>query len=171
MSSLNENDSEVPHIVLPFLTFNERSFYDDSSVSVVTHSSKPTISNLLEECLLKTPKYNSYRLYENEKSISSKNIRQILKDELEALKDVRYDPNTSRELATKLSNNIKEGVKKLNYDRYRVISSVYIGNDFNQSMKIASKAIWNTSTDIHESYVFKQKNMYAVAVVFLIQQE
>lgn len=104
--------------------------------------------------------------------IPLRRIRQIMQEELNLLRAVQeYDSRKSRELAMKLSESIKRRVKSLNLSRYRIISTVFIGNDNNQSVNIASKALWNSSIDIHESCVFSEKQMYAVAIVFLIQKE
>ena len=167
MTSIFSDGSDFASL-LPFIHFNGVSVRDDTTHSVMTHFSQPGAKRKSKGSHARTT-HNTYRLYE--KNIHSAKIQHILKEELNVLRNVRYDPEKCRELSTTLSNTIKDRIKKLNLWRYRVISSVYIGNDCNQSINIASKSMWNSSTDLHESCVFHENNLYAVGIVFMVQQE
>ena len=98
-------------------------------------------------------------------------VRQILKEELNTLRGILYDPITFGPLDVKISNSIKHRIKALQLHRYRIVSSVHIGNRCNQSMEIVSKCLWDCAIDSYERFVYEEGGLYAAAVVFLVYQD
>ena len=90
-----------------------------------------------------------------EKTGNLKGIKCILKEELSSLEGVPYDPVVSGRLTMELSKSIKNRIKALHLERYRIISCVHIGTRNQQSMEIASKFLWDSTTDYHEKFVFE----------------
>ena len=54
----------------------------------------------------------------------------------------------------------------LEFDRYKLIVQVDIGEFKGQGIKVASRAVWDTTTDSYASASFKSANLFAVAMVF-----
>lgn len=116
---------------------------------------------------------NTYRLEpeENKKFTSSK-TQQAIQDVLEChLKDVRYTPIEAGPLTLDLCAMIKNRVKDLGFDRYKIIVDVVLGQRNDQGLEAASRCIWNTSTDSYASFVYQNESLFAAGTVFGIYFE
>ena len=94
---------------------------------------------------------------------------EILEEALEGLDC--YDPVKCRALSTILSEDIKQRVKWLNYERFKLVCLVHIGSINGQAMQIASRCLWNDSVDSFASASFKKGDMFAVALMFAVYKE
>lgn len=95
-------------------------------------------------------------------------IQEVL---LENLKGKKYDAFLCKEMSKKLSELLKQRVKFLGYSRYKLLSLVYIGEIRNQGLRIASRCLWNQTTDSVAEGCYRNGNLYAVATVFGIYCE
>lgn len=103
------------------------------------------------------------------------------------LKGVRYDPTKVGQLCVKISNQIQQEVKseqfnfklktttislskyvstEFQFDRYRFIVDVAIGEFQGQGVKLCSRCLWDTATDASATATFRNGTIFAVAVVF-----
>ena len=100
-------------------------------------------------------------------------VKKIMDDVLEeAMEGLdRYDPVKCRTLSTALSEDIKQRVKWLNYERFKLICLVHVGSINGQGMQIASRCLWNESADSFASTSFKKKDVFAVALMFAVYKE
>ena len=89
------------------------------------------------------------------------------------MKSETYDPNASAQMTKTLSQIIKDAVKDLNYDRYKIVCVVTIGELLNGDVGImqASRCVWDTNWDTFASGVYKNKTLYGVATVYAVYQE
>merc|ERR1719436_690670 len=65
-----------------------------------------------------------------------------------------------------VSNDIKAAVKELNIPRYKIIVQVVIGEQASQGIRVASKFLWDVTSDNWASYTFQNPTMFAVGMVF-----
>ena len=94
-------------------------------------------------------------------------IRAMLKDVLTAnLSEVDYEPTSCRQLSKSISDDVKNRVKELHVQRYKIICVVHIGQLANQAMRVGSRCLWDTNYDTYTSYQFKNGSLFAVATVF-----
>ncbi|XP_065832764.1 dynein light chain Tctex-type 5-B-like [Oscarella lobularis] len=95
-------------------------------------------------------------------------IEKVLKSFLEK---ETYHPTTSRQTALTLSNLIKDRVKELGLSGYKYVVEVHVGSTAGQSMRIASRFLWNTATDNYASGRFHNSSLFAVAIVYAVYYE
>ncbi|KAK3089776.1 hypothetical protein FSP39_006420 [Pinctada imbricata] len=77
----------------------------------------------------------------------------------------------SKTLCILLGEEIKEKVKKLQYDRYKVVTHVLIGELNNQGLEVASRCVWDTALDDYASCNFRNKNLFCTASVYMVYHE
>ncbi|KAI8619960.1 Tctex-1 family-domain-containing protein [Chytriomyces sp. MP71] len=109
---------------------------------------------------------NTYKLKPDRK-FQSEPVRRIAEEVLQnTLKKAKFDPNKIADLSAKIGNEILAGVKKLEYDRYKIVVDVTIGEFKGQGIRVASRCLWDTTTDTYTSASFKNASLFAVAIVF-----
>ncbi|XP_050500344.1 dynein light chain Tctex-type 5-A [Diabrotica virgifera virgifera] len=130
-----------------------------SSNSLLTPASEP-------------PKYaNTYRL-EPINHFNSEKVDNILKEiMLEALENLNYDPEQCAKQAKWASLMIKSKVKELNFDRYKIISIVSIGEKHDHSLTMVCKFFWDSDKDGFSSYTTENTHVYGVALCFGLYYE
>lgn len=94
------------------------------------------------------------------------------------LKGIKYDFALVPELTQKIANELLQSVKTLECDRYKLLVDVHIGEFKGQGIKVASRAVWDTTTDTYASASFKnvpsfltKGSLFAVAMVFALYYE
>eukprot|EP00736_Rhodelphis_marinus_P012861 Rmarinus@m.26314 len=90
-------------------------------------------------------------------------IQKALKEELEGKK---FHADESRQTCLKLTDQIKAEVKKLGFPRYKIMVQVVIGEIKGQSVRVASRSLWDADKDNYASASFKNSSLYCVAMVF-----
>lgn len=94
-------------------------------------------------------------------------VRNILKEVLtETLAEVNYEPNTCRQLTKSISEDLKQKVKEMKIQRYKIICLVHIGQLGQQAMRIGSRCLWDTNFDSYTSYEYKNGSIFAIGTVF-----
>ncbi|KAJ3023333.1 Tctex1 domain-containing protein 3 [Thoreauomyces humboldtii] len=102
-----------------------------------------------------------------DKKFHSEPVRRIAEEILQrSLAKVKYDGEKVPILCQSISNEILANVKKLDYDRYKYVVDVTIGEFKGQGIRVASRAVWDTTTDSYASSSFKNATLFAVAMVF-----
>ncbi|KAK9728532.1 Tctex-1 family [Popillia japonica] len=120
----------------------------------------------------KTAKYmNTYKL-DSEKPFNVDKVEKILKEVLmEALDNLTYDADKVPKQAKWASSMIRAKVKEQEYDRYKLICNVTIGEKRSQDMFATYRFLWDAERDKHASYVYENMYVYAIAVCFGIYYE
>lgn len=114
---------------------------------------------------------NTYRM-EPDKRFHIAEVKEIMDETLSSsLKEVKYDAVKCRILSKSLSHTICERVKLLGYRRFKIISSVTIGQIKGQDVRVASRFLWDEKHDTWVDAVFRSSELFAVAVVYGIYQE
>ena len=109
---------------------------------------------------------NTYKMAPDKK-FPIRSVKNILKEVLmENLTEASYEASACRQLSKTLSDELKNRVKKLNIQRYKVISMVYIGSLGSQAVRIGSRCLWDVNCDTYSSYEFKNNSLFAVAMVY-----
>ncbi|EDO45441.1 predicted protein [Nematostella vectensis] len=125
--------------------------------SVATPHSRKGMEPVMENTYQTTPT----------KKFPEGNIRNIMKEVLiENLADVNYDPNTCRQLTKTISETLKNRVKELSVQRYKIICLVHIGQLGKQAMRIGSRCLWDANFDTYTTYEFKNGSLFGVATVY-----
>ena len=111
---------------------------------------------------------NTYQLEPDAHSkFSPARVEAILKDVLESrLKNISYDPEQCRRVATDLVTVIKSRTKTCGFRRYKLVCNVLIMENKGQGTHVASRGLFNTDTDSFAAYTYRNATLIAVAHVY-----
>ena len=70
-----------------------------------------------------------------------------------------------------LSDEIKKGVKAMNFDRYKIVCSVIIGEKKGQGVHVTSRCAWDERSDSFATYSFQNDKIFCTATVFGVYNE
>lgn len=85
--------------------------------------------------------------------------------------DTPYDASKSKKLCIDLATEIKDEVKSLGFKRHKLVSHVTITSSHGQSLRQASRSIWDVDSDSYVSCVYSNATMDVVAVLYAIYFE
>ncbi|KAI8806747.1 Tctex-1 family-domain-containing protein, partial [Cladochytrium replicatum] len=114
---------------------------------------------------------NTYKM-KPDKKFQSGAVRRAMEEVLQTrMVKVKYDPAKVPELTKLLANEIMAVLKQFEFDRYKFITQVIAGEFKGQGIRVASRAVWDTSTDSYASASYKNASIFVVAMAFGIFQE
>ncbi len=75
-------------------------------------------------------------------------------------------------LSTDIADKIKTTcLQKLNLPRYKIIVQVTIGQMKDQGARVTSRCLWDTTTDNYATANFKNRHIWASAIIFGLYAE
>ena len=105
-------------------------------------------------------------------TINPKQIAEIAQRILEErLKDKEYNPSTMKKAASQISFLIREEIKRLDLDRYRIIAHVTIGEKCDQDVMMNFLYLWKPEFDHYAIAKYEDPKFFATALVFLIYKQ
>jgi len=123
---------------------------------------------------IKVIKYeNTYRMApEQDQRFKQKAVTDLISECVDRnLKGKEYEPIEAAQLAKQMSDEIKERAKDATYNRYKLVVQVSIGQKSGQSVRVASRCLWDGSNDNFASYTFENATIFCVANVFALYLE
>ncbi|XP_075056692.1 dynein light chain Tctex-type protein 2B [Mixophyes fleayi] len=90
-------------------------------------------------------------------------IQSVLKKEL---KTKQYIPEEVPQLTRFLSETIKDQLKELGFDRYKMVVQVVIGEQRGEGVKMAARCFWDADTDNYAEDVFMNEYLFCVVAAF-----
>ncbi|KAJ2948572.1 hypothetical protein O0L34_g7825 [Tuta absoluta] len=94
-------------------------------------------------------------------------VEKILKQMVDSeLEEVEYSDKTAPELCVSLAENIRNTVKEENYDRYRIIVAVNIGQKRQQGVHMFHSFLWDPERDSFASHAYENCHLFAIVVVY-----
>ncbi|XP_012940523.1 tctex1 domain-containing protein 1 [Aplysia californica] len=111
---------------------------------------------------------NTYRMEPEEGTVflPSKAEKQISSLLEEHMKELTYDPATAGPLAETIAEAVKTKIKNLHCPRYKLVSTVMVGQCSGQGMEAASRCLWDDSKDNFATICHRNKSMFAVVTIF-----
>ncbi|XP_049877275.1 dynein light chain Tctex-type 5-B-like [Pectinophora gossypiella] len=101
------------------------------------------------------------------KRFDEETVKKILKQVVDhELEEVEYNDKIVSDLSVSLAENIRNAVKEENYDRYRIIVIVTIGQKRQQGMHMYHSFLWDYERDAFASHSFENCHIFALAVVY-----
>ncbi|ORX87510.1 hypothetical protein BCR32DRAFT_264274 [Anaeromyces robustus] len=115
-----------------------------------------------------TKKFSSYEVKKMLDELLQKKFVTVHQEEDEDPETIyfQYETKKAQEMSKELANEILEEVKKFEYDRYKFVVDVTIGEYTGQGVRVSSRAIWDTSTDSYASSTYRHGNVFVTAIVF-----
>ena len=116
---------------------------------------------------------NTYKLGPDEdKRFRCKDVKDVIDSVLESrLKGQLYDADKCKILLPSIADEIKDQVKLLGFERFKLVCLVTIGKLNNQGVRVASRCLWDTATDRMATSSFCGDDLFASAVVFGVYRE
>lgn len=90
-------------------------------------------------------------------------IHTVLKEELAS---AEYSPDEMPQLTKRLSEMIKDKLKELGYDRYKMVVQVVIGEQRGEGVFMAARCFWDADTDNYTHDVFMNDSLFCVVAAF-----
>ncbi|XP_061384096.1 dynein light chain Tctex-type 5-like [Danaus plexippus] len=101
------------------------------------------------------------------KRFNSENVEKILRRIVNSeLEEVEYSEKIIPDLCITLADNIKAAIKEDNYDRYRIIVAVSIGQRRQQSVNVFHSFLWDHERDAFAAHNFENCHIFANVVVY-----
>lgn len=109
---------------------------------------------------------NTYRM-EPTRIFSVNDVEKIISDVLKTLfVDEFYDELSARVNVKIACSEIKERVKFLGYNRYKIVSICHVVNNIHQGVNISSMSLLDDAFDNYAEVTLKYKNYDVIAVVY-----
>lgn len=106
---------------------------------------------------------------QSQRPYSRESCEKLLKIVVDAqMESFAYDSTEAEALAQTLSRDILGRVKKMNFDRYRLVCTVTIGEKYMQSCCDIFKCLWDMQTDGYAFYVYDTPAVFAIAVLYAV---
>ncbi|KAI5931861.1 Tctex1 domain-containing protein 2 [Manis javanica] len=90
-------------------------------------------------------------------------IHAVLKEELA---NAEYSPEEIPQLTKRLSENIKDKLKEMGFDRYKMVVQVVIGEQRGEGVLMAARCFWDADTDNYTHDVFMNDSLFCVVAAF-----
>eukprot|EP00729_Bicosta_minor_P004120 gene4120-14860_t len=132
------------------------------STSQVGHADAPAAQSRRP----RTPLENTYKMKPDRK-FEVKPVKELIEKVLkEQLEEEKYDARASRQMAKTLSTIITNRVKALKYERYKIVTTVTVGQIADQGVRVASRCLMDQETDQFASGTFKNSSLFGIATVY-----
>lgn len=82
-----------------------------------------------------------------------------------------YDARKCSQLSEQLSEIIRARVKELGLRRHKIVCVVTIGQIRGQTVRCASRCLWDSDTDGEATATFQNHSLFATATVYAIYYE
>ncbi|XP_020281373.1 tctex1 domain-containing protein 2-like [Pseudomyrmex gracilis] len=106
------------------------------------------------------------QLYEKFKPLSAKEIiHDVLFDQL-ATKS--YDAQAAAQWTKDIADNIERKIKDLQFNRYKYIVNVILGQQHGAGVKIGTRCIWDAEADTYAYDSYVNDTIFCVAIVYAI---
>ncbi|XP_075280305.1 dynein light chain Tctex-type 4 [Opisthocomus hoazin] len=115
--------------------------------------------------ILKTRLENTYRMRPDEGcKFDAGRVQRVLEGALAgALGTAVYSPQGSAPLAQSLAELLRSRAKEVLPPRYKLVCQVLLGQRGQQSLLVASRALWDPESDSFASATFSNTSLFAVA--------
>ena len=100
-------------------------------------------------------------------AFSEPNVRKVIQETLKELLDGQeYDPLSSSSVCRSVGEEVKDRVKQLGYDRYKLVVMVVIGEKKDQGVMVTSRCAWYTKFDDFAEAAYQNKHLFCSTQVF-----
>ncbi|XP_048202820.1 dynein light chain Tctex-type protein 2B [Perognathus longimembris pacificus] len=90
-------------------------------------------------------------------------IHTVLKEELTY---AEYSPEEMPQLTKRLSETVKDKLKDMGFDRYKMVVQVLIGEQRGEGVFMAARCFWDADTDNYIHDVFMNDSLFCVVAAF-----
>ncbi|XP_033101012.1 tctex1 domain-containing protein 1-B-like [Anneissia japonica] len=115
---------------------------------------------------------NTYRM-DPPKRFVVEHVEPIIQTALEKhLSDISmYDATAIGSLSKTIAGEVNDQVKLLNFERFKLICIVYIGEKRDQDVRLGSRCLWDSQRDTFASASYENTALFASATVYGLYYE
>lgn len=84
----------------------------------------------------------------------------------EVLAGKSYEGDQVASWCEEISDGIKEQIKTLGYDRYKIVVEVVLGEQRGEGVRMGTRCLWDSDTDNYASDVFMNDSLFCCAAAF-----
>lgn len=96
-------------------------------------------------------------------------LQSVLDDRMD--KNFNYTPKRCNMLSKVISEEVKQNVKQLGYDRYKTVVLICMTQKDSQGMQMSSRCAWDTEVDRSASATWQNEHLICTATVFTVYAE
>mmetsp|Transcript_17533 Transcript_17533/g.44466 ORF Transcript_17533/g.44466 Transcript_17533/m.44466 type:complete len:129 (+) Transcript_17533:92-478(+) len=94
-------------------------------------------------------------------------VKTIISEVLESrLANQTYQSDQSSSWTREISDEVKNRIKQLKLNRYKVVVQTLIGEKRGQGVRFGTRSFWDPNTDFAASETFSNENLFAVVVAY-----
>jgi hypothetical protein len=113
----------------------------------------------------------TYRM-EPRKKFDNQAVKDIIDSVLHSrLNGMRYSAKLTPKIGKSLSDEIKDRIKSMNIDRYKIICVLTIGQMGNQGLMLSSRCTWDDKSDSYATSSFQNQDIFCSATVYGVYRE
>ena len=116
---------------------------------------------------------NSYRMVpDGDNRLDIDRLRRLASGIVErAIHGYKYDPNQAKPFSLALADHLRNQIKRLPYQRYKLVVQVSIGQTNGQGLYMASRCVWDIRWDRHLTIVRETNDAFIAVTLFLVYTE
>ncbi|KAH9512396.1 Tctex1 domain-containing protein 2 [Bulinus truncatus] len=140
----------------------------DTSDSKKGHNIDDAFSEMTLDAKSEVAIQNTYIIRPNySQKFRPANVKELIHTVLgEKLTGVTYSSEDSTALTKDIADTIKFKLKELNYDRYKFIVQVVIGEQRGEGVKVGCRCFWDSDTDNYAQDIFMNETLFCVAAAY-----
>ncbi|XP_055385359.1 dynein light chain Tctex-type 5-B [Condylostylus longicornis] len=110
----------------------------------------------------------TYRL-ESKKPVNKETVEKMMEKVItKSFEDFQYESKAAQKLAKSVSEELKYKFKTFEFDRFRVISIVTIGEKFYQGMESMCSFLWDPNADGFVNFTYETPQYFVIATLYYI---
>ena len=104
------------------------------------------------------------------KSFNKLEVKQMLEHLIEPIIDRQneYESDQCTQLSKDLSRLIKDAMKTLNYDRYKYVIQVVLGQSNDEHLMMTCRCLWDIDHDHYLSFVHSNQKIFCAVTLFAL---
>ncbi|CAL7933070.1 unnamed protein product [Xylocopa violacea] len=87
------------------------------------------------------------------------------------LEDISYDAENCQKICESIATDIREKIKKLNFDRYKIVVVVTIIEKASQSVQSSMGFLWDATRDNYSTFSYEARTFHAYCCVLGLYYE
>eukprot|EP00758_Cryptobia_borreli_P004148 Tbor_TRINITY_DN4211_c0_g1::TRINITY_DN4211_c0_g1_i1::g.24065::m.24065 len=98
-------------------------------------------------------------------------VKPLIKHILESkLQNQEYHPDDVQNLSKDVSDTIRDKVRDLDFERYKIVVNCVIGEQRGEGVRVACNMFWDSDTDAYAEETYTNKHLFAVVTVYGLYQ-